>query len=97
MASMTAGAEACRWISRSRWAAATSSAWVRTSMLGFCRVVRAKRSSRNFRKRLIFFLPGQANTCEREKQLYVRMGTCENVVAIWPDEVQFWYLVARVI
>jgi len=44
-----------------------------------------------------FFLPRQANTWETEKQLYERMGTYENVVAIWPHEVQFWYLVAGLI
>lgn len=68
MASMTFGGEAgalCSgiaaggdWASRSRSAAAINSAWVRTSQRGFCRVVSAKRSSRNLRKhRFIFFTP----------------------------------------
>jgi hypothetical protein len=53
------GTAAC-WISRSRWAAWTRSAQVRTSRLGFCRVVRAKRSSRKFRNHrfIFFFAPG---------------------------------------
>src|SRR5579863_3024538 len=69
MASMICGGEARGrgsgvgaggdWSARSRSAAAINSAWVRTSQRGFCRVVRAKRSSRNFRKlRFIFFTPG---------------------------------------
>ena len=61
--------------SRSCCAAWTSWAKVRTSMLGFCRVVRAKRSSRYFGKRLIFFLPAQGSIRGTKKPLYGRMGT----------------------